>query len=91
MMLENLKGTMSRDMRDACELFDFVTEKKRSPSEIDGVINGFAHQKYTFGKTQKGHELRVQYKNWLRFKLRQMLKDYYAKKNKPIDLNNSNA
>lgn len=90
MMLENLKGNISRDMKDCCDLFDFVTEKHRSPSEIDGVINGFAHQKYSFGKTQKGHDLRVQYKNWLRYKLRQMLRDYYKRKlREPNGLNNS--
>jgi len=89
-MLEDLKGTMSRDMRDCCELFDFVTEKHRSPSEIDGVINSFAHQKYSYSKTQAGHDLRVKYKNWLRWNLRKMLRDYYSKKlHEPNDLNNS--
>jgi len=89
-MLENLKGTMTRDMRDVCELFDFVTETHRNPSEIDGMINGFAHQKYTFGNTEKGHELRMRYKTWLRRKLKKMVKDYHAKKlREPIHLNNS--
>ena len=89
-MLENLKGTISRDNRDCCDLFDFVTERQRSPSEIDGVINGFAHEKYPFGKTQKGHELRMKYKTWLRYKLKSMLKDYYYKKlREPNVLNNS--
>lgn len=84
------KGTMSRDMRDACDLFDFVSEKQRAPSEIDGLINSMAHQKYSGCHTQKGHDLRVKYKTWLRKKLRQMLNDYYFRKfSEPNTLNNS--
>lgn len=87
---KNLK--MSRDLKDCCDLFDFATGVNRPQSEIDGYINSLAHQKYPFGNTLRGHELRMQYKFWLRHKLEGMLIDYYFRKNnrvKPITLNNS--
>lgn len=86
------KGTMSADNRDLCELFDFVTEKKRFSSEIDGFINSLAHQKYPYPHSQEGHDLRMKYKKWLRFRLKKMLGMYYAKKKcEPNALNNSSA
>jgi hypothetical protein len=91
MMVEKLEQNVSADKQDALSLFEFVIERKRPQSEIDGFINSLAHQKYTYSKTQEGHELRMRYKNWLRFQLRKMLrKHYFENKVKPNNLNNSN-
>ena len=91
-MLEDLKGNISADMRDACSLFDFVTEKNRTEGEINSVLCSLSHMKYPYSKSLKGHELRKSYKIWLRRKLRQMLRDYYSRKlREPNGLNNSKA
>lgn len=66
--------TNTHDEQDVIDLYNFVKEKKRTYNEINGLINCFAHVKYSFGKTQKGHELRKNYKNWLRRQLKKKLK-----------------
>lgn len=88
-MLDNLKGNVSADSKDVCDLFDFLVEKQRTEGEINSMLCSLAHCKYPYSHSLKGHELRKGYKIWLRRKANRMLRDYFARKNKPIGLNSS--
>jgi hypothetical protein len=82
------KGKVRDDFRDVTELFDFVTEKKRTKKEVDDFVNDLAHGKYFLdcwdGRrgTLGGHNLRLKYKRFLRRNLARMISMYARLKEK---------